>query len=191
MNFFKTFFVPAFVLFSICVVATLLLALTNNVTAPKIALLAEKSEVESRMLVLSSAKGFSQGKDITLEGTQYTYYEGVDENDNTVGFVFTTVENGYGGEMKVMTGVKSDGTVDAVKILEINETAGLGMNAKNEGFLDQYHNKSEEIFISKDKPGDNSIDALTGATVTSKAVTQAVNTALNLYDEVKGGANNG
>ncbi len=187
MKSFKTFGIPAIVLFSICLVSTFLLALTNKVTAPKIDELNAKTAEDSRKLVLAQAKTFSDAKTVKLGGTEYAYYEGLDAGKKCVGYVFTTSENGYGGDVIIMTGVKADGSVDTVKTLELSETAGLGMNAQNDSFLRQFQGLSGEITVSKDKAGENSIDALTGATITSRAVTGAVNDALDLYEAITGG----
>jgi electron transport complex protein RnfG len=187
MSSFKTFGIPAIVLFSICLVSTFLLALTNKVTSPQIQKLNAQSEEENRKLVLSQAESFSDKKTVSFNGEEYEYYEGIDDNGKCIGYVFTTTEKGYGGDIRVMAGVKTDGTVDSVRILELNETAGLGMNAQDESFLSQFKGLVGGITVSKDKPGGNSIDALTGATITSRAVTAAVNDALELYDAVSGG----
>jgi electron transport complex protein RnfG len=187
MNSFKTFGVPAIVLFFICLVSTLLLALTNRVTAPQIQRLKAQSEEESRMRVMSLAESFSDKKIVSLDGENYEYYEGIDKNGECIGYVFTTSEKGYGGDIRVMTGVNADGTVNSVRTLELNETAGLGMNAQNDSFLNQFKGLVSGITVSKEKPGENSIDALTGATITSRAVTGAVNDALELYKAVTGG----
>ena len=89
-----------------------------------------------------------------------------------------------------MVGVKADGTVAGVNILSISETAGLGMNAKNESFLQQFIGKSGEIGVQKNGSSDTEIQALTGATITSRAMANAVNQALALYAQL-GGAQNG
>ena len=186
MKTFKEFAVPTLILFLICAVATSLLALTNSVTAPKIKELSAQTELAARKKVLAEAENFVQEADITLDGKVYECFKGV-KGGRVSGYVFTTVAKGYGGDIKVMTGVDADGKVSGVEILEISETAGLGMNAKKPDFLIQYIGKSGEIFVSKDKAGENSIDALTGATISSRAVTGAVNNALRLFEA----ANNG
>ena len=91
-------------------------------------------------------------------------------------------------KLEVMAkGVDKDGKVTGVNILSHSETAGLGANAVKESFRDQFVGLVKGITVSKDKPGENSIDALTGATVTSRAVTKAVNAAI----EAAGGENDG
>ncbi len=105
--------------------------------------------------------------------------------------MFTTTAKSYGGDIQVMVGIKADGSVNAVELLQINDTPGLGMNAKNPEFLKQFENKTAGISVNKNTPAENEIQALTGATITSNAVTGAVNTALENFAAVTGGADNG
>ena len=185
----KEIIVPAVSLFLICVVVTALLALTNAVTAPKIDALAVETQEASKKQVLSSAASFSDEKQIEKDGVSYTYYDGLASDGSVMGYVFVTSAKGYGGDISVMVGVLGDGTVAGVNILSINETAGLGMNAENQSFLDQFLGKSGEIGVAKNNPSDTEIQALTGATITSRAMATAVNTALSLYAEIGGGQN--
>lgn len=185
----KEIIVPAVSLFLICVVVTALLALTNAVTAPKIDALAVETQGASKKQVLSSAASFSEEKQVEKDGVSYTYYDGLASDGSVMGYVFVTSAKGYGGDISVMVGVLGDGTVAGVNILSINETAGLGMNAKNQSFLDQFLGKSGEIGVAKNNPSDTEIQALTGATITSSAMATAVNTALSLYAEIGGGQN--
>lgn len=185
----KEIIVPAVSLFLICVVVTALLALTNAVTAPKIDALAVETQDASKKQVLSSADSFSEEKQVEKDGVSYTYYDGLASDGSVMGYVFVTSAKGYGGDISVMVGVLGDGTVAGVNILSINETAGLGMNAKNQSFLDQFLGKSGEIGVAKNNPSDTEIQALTGATITSSAMATAVNTALSLYAEIGGGQN--
>ena len=185
----KEIIVPAVSLFLICVVVTALLALTNAVTAPKIDARAVETQDASKKQVLSSAASFSEEKQVENDGVSYPYYDGLASDGSVMGYVFVTSAKGYGGDISVMVGVLGDGTVAGVNILSINETAGLGMNAKNQSFLDQFLGKSGEIGVAKNNPSDTEIQALTGATITSSAMATAVNTALSLYAEIGGGQN--
>lgn len=186
----KEILIPAVSLLVICIVVTALLALTNMVTAPQIEKLAVETEEAAKQEVLADAVSFSEAKELQKDGTAYTYYEGLSSDGSVVGYVFSTSAKGYGGDISVMVGVKTDGTVAGVNILSISETAGLGMNATNEDFLAQFLGKSGEIGVLKNGSSDTEIQALTGATITSKAMASAVNQALALYAEV-GGAQNG
>lgn len=177
---------PTVVLLIICLVASFLLAMTNKVTAPRIEELAKQTELKTRQEVLPAAAEFEEIKQGDVD-----YCIGKNAQGSPVGFVFITVTKGYGGDVKVMTGVTNEGKVAGIQILALSETAGLGMRAKEESFLKQFVDKVGGIGVAKNNPGENEIQALTGATITSKAVTSAVNEALTLYETVKGGANNG
>lgn len=99
------------------------------------------------------------------------------------GYVITTTDKeGYGGDIQITVGITADGTVNGVSILSISETAGLGMKATEPSFYEQYQGKQTERFVvSKDGGDGEPIDALSGATITSRAVTGAVNAALGYY----------
>lgn len=106
-----------------------------------------------------------------------------DTGGNVVGYVIDiTDRDGYGGDIQLVVGLDAEMKVTGLDILSINETAGLGMNAKNDSFRNQYIGKQVEEF-SVTKTGasaENEIDALSGATITSNAVTNGVNAALKL-----------
>ena len=184
----KKIVIPTVSLTIICIVTAVLLAFTNQATAPKIEELAVKNAKEAQSAVLEAAVDF-EDKDINFNDKTYTYQIGTDKNGKEVGYVFTTTANGYGGVIKVMTGVDLNGIVTRVQILELSETAGLGMNAQNDGFKQQFKGHMSGIAVTKSEPKDNEIKAITGATITSKAVTKAVNEALDLFNEVTGGEN--
>ena len=176
---------PVIVLTAICLVTSGLLAYTNSLTAPII----EKNNIAAanatKAVVLAAAADFAdEAKD------NISYSVGTDASGTVVGYVFTTTAKSYGGEISVMVGVNADGTVSGVELLSINDTPGLGMNAKNPNFLKQFVGKVAGIIVNKNEPAENEIKALTGATVTSKAVTEAVNKALADYAKITGGVNN-
>lgn len=186
----KEIIIPAVSLLLICVIVTALLGLTNSVTAPQIEKLALETQEAAKKEVLADAASFSEEKQTEKDGEPYPYFEGLSDSGETVGYVFQTAAKGYGGDISVMVGIYTDGTVAGVSILSISETAGLGMNAKNESFLNQFLGKSGTIGVQKNGASDTEIQALTGATITSKAMASAVNQALALYETV-GGAQNG
>lgn len=99
------------------------------------------------------------------------------------GYVITTTsKEGYGGNIQITVGITADGTVSGISILSISETAGLGMKATEPAFYGQYEGKQAEKFaVSKDGGEGEPIDAISGATITSRAVTAAVNVALAYY----------
>lgn len=105
----------------------------------------------------------------------------VDAAGTPLGYVMTvTSTEAYSGELQIAVGIRLDGTVNQISFLSLSETMGLGMEAKQPAFYEQFSNKKVNAF-SYTKSGavaDNEIDALSGATITSNAVTNAVNAAL-------------
>ena len=185
----KEIVIPALSLFIICIVVTALLGLTNAVTAPKIEELAVETQEAAKKEVLADAASFGDAEQTQLSGTTYTYYKGLAADGSVMGYVVETVSKGYGGDISLMVGVGADGTVQGVSILSINETAGLGMNAENPEFLEQFLGKSGTIGVQKNGSSDTEIQALTGATITSEAMADGVNQALLVCEQLGGGVN--
>lgn len=185
----KEIVIPALSLFIICIVVTALLGLTNAVTAPKIEELAVETQEAAKKEVLADAASFGEAEQTQLSGTTYTYYKGLAADGSVMGYVVETVSKGYGGDISLMVGVGVDGTVQGVSILSINETAGLGMNAENPEFLEQFLGKSGTIGVQKNGSSDTEIQALTGATITSEAMADGVNQALFVCEQLGGSVN--
>lgn len=115
-----------------------------------------------------------------------------DSSGKDMGYVVSTIsKEGYGGDIKVSVGILQDGTVTGIEILSISETAGLGMKAAEPEFKNQFSDKKVEQFAytKTSEKGDDKIDALSGATITTNAVTNAVNSSLVYFQNVLGGGN--
>ena len=99
------------------------------------------------------------------------------------GYVITATDGeGYGGDIQVTVGITSDGTVSGISFLSISETAGLGMKATESSFYEQYVGvQTEQFYVTKDGGEGEPIDAISGATITTRAVTGAVNAALGYF----------
>ena len=187
---------PVIVLTAICLITSALLAFTNDNTLPKIKDVNDQRAQDARQEVLAAATFDPEKlhtKDDKGNPVENEYFIAKNESGEIIGYVFTTTAKSYGGKLEAMVGVRADGTVNAVKLLQISDTPGLGMKANNENWLANFKNKVAGITVNKNKPaeGANEIQAITSATVTSKAVTAAVNTALENFATVTGGANNG
>lgn len=105
-----------------------------------------------------------------------------DASGATIGYVITsTSKDGYGGAITVSVGISADGTVNGIEFLTLAETAGLGMNASKPEWKGQYAGKNVDAFtVTKNgAAADNEINAISGATITSNAVTGAVNAAVH------------
>lgn len=181
----KAILVPAVALLLICLVATTLLAVTNVITAEKIAQNAVETEKASRMIVLPEGKEFSE---VTTLESGITYCEGLGENGEAVGYVFTSGAKGYGGTVSVMVGLDTDGVITGIEILSHSETPGLGANATGEAFKSRFSGKSGELTVDKNSNDGQNIQAITAATITSKAVVSAVNAVISEFETIKGGA---
>ncbi len=178
----KVIIKTALSLFLICAVSAGILAFVNTVTAPIITENNEKTADKARLQVLPEATAFEK-----KDSDGISYYVGSADGE-TAGFVFTTSASGYGGAVEVMTGISKDGTVAGISILTINETPGLGMNAKKDSFLAQFIGDTGIFSVVKNKePAENEILAITSATITTRAVANAVNEALAIYETVKEG----
>ena len=186
MKNFKEFAIPTVALFLICLVATTLLAVTNKVTAPKIAELSAQTEVETRQKVLPAATQFGETQE--MKGGSGTYAVGKDASGNEAPHVLSPFPR---ADMRCEdnTGVDKNGAVTGISLgFELNETVGSRYCAQNASFLDQFKGKVKDIAVNKNSASGNEIQALTGATITSRAVTAAVNEALSYYDSNLKGA---
>lgn len=166
------------ILLAITAIVAALLGFINLLTEERIAAnTAEKAR--AAMETVLPAGGYTP-----LELTEAQKQTGVTEAylAGDAGYVVRLSRNGFGGAIDLMVGVKADGTVSGVSIISHAETASLGANCTREDFRSQFTGKSGPLAVSKDG---GEIDALTGATVTSRAVTEAVNIALDFVKEVQ------
>lgn len=168
------------VLCLIALVAALLLAGVNKITAPKIVEAEEKAAQVAMKAVLPSASRFSRVTDDVRMGMN---------NGVGVGYCVSVKTNGYGGEISVMVGLDMENNVQGIEILSHNETAGLGAKATDEAFKSQFSGKKTPLtVVKKGAKNESEIQAITGATITSRAVADAVTKASSLVEEAKGGA---
>lgn len=106
------------------------------------------------------------------------------KNGEFAGYVVNVLSKGYGGDIAIIVGMDTEQKITGVVISSHNETAGLGANAVKETFRDQYKGKTNPV-LSKDEPdSDQAIDALAGATITSRAVTTGVDAIVNLVNKL-------
>lgn len=186
----------------ITLVAGLLLGIVQDITAEPIANQQLKAKEEAYQAVFAEADSFGQilGQEEELQavldengyGAQRIdeVMEAFDESNNSIGYAFTvTTTEGYGGDIQFAMGVKTDGTLNGISILSIGETAGLGMKANTDTFKDQFKDKNVEKFeyTKNGASADNQIDALSGATITTNAMTNGVNAGLCAFEYEKGG----
>ena len=194
------------ILFVITIIAGSMLGFVYSITKDKIAAKQEETTELAYKQVMKSADTFkadysklvaSSSKHLKnnygKNGIEITNALGAYKNNKLKGYVIqVTDKDGFGGEIELIVGIDLNKEIKGVEILSISETVGLGMNAKEASFRNQYLNKKVDSFtVTKTgKQEDNEIDSLTGATITSKAMTNGVNGALDFYDLlVKKGGN--
>jgi electron transport complex protein RnfG len=180
------------VLLLITTVAATVLAYSNEVTKDMIAKVEAKANDEARKEILPQADSFkaiSEEKMNIIKGENeriLDIYAGY-SNDTLIGYTIKTknIEPGYGGDIEIMVGISLDGKVTGIKVVNHKETPGLGAIAATKEYQKQYENKdvSKELIVVKSEPvNDNEIQAITGATITSKAVTSGVNNAIEIFN---------
>ena len=169
-------FKPIVVLCAICVVVTAALAATNQATAPVIAAATAEAQRQARMELLPDADNFTEVTGIQVENVSAVYTA-----DNGAGVVITSTAKGYGGAMTVMTAFTPDGTIRQLKVTDNKETKGIGSNvASSASYWEKYAGLSaEKALVLK-----TDVDAYSGATISSKALNAAVNSAIEAYNMI-------
>ena len=177
------------ILTAITVVAGLLLGVVYGVTKDPIAKAQEEAKQEAFRSVLSDAETFESDTEFDADAASAL----LKENGYTSDDISEVAEGkDYGGDIDISVGIREDGTVTGIEMLSISETAGLGMKAKEADFKDQFKDKNVEKFTytKTGESGDDMIDAISGATITTNAVTNAVDSALVYFQNELGGGSN-
>ncbi|WP_343209236.1 RnfABCDGE type electron transport complex subunit G [Anaerolentibacter hominis] len=192
----KTILKDALILFAITLVSGLLLGFIFDITKEPIEAANEKATQEAYRQVFPEADVFEESQalndnvssseqiiaDLNLEGVLVDEaMEAKNTSGDTVGIVMkATSNNGYGGAITISLGVDNDGVLTGIKVLQMSETAGLGAKCQDEDFQNQFSGIRADM-VQSVKTGaaqDNEIDAISGATFTTNAVTEAVNAGL-------------
>lgn len=177
------------ILFIIGSVAAALLAMTYDFTIDQILEQRRIADEIARKEVFPDAEGFTAASQDELTAAQAinpaiaeVYFA---EADGTViGYVVKTKPSGFGGTVDVVTGVATDGTITGLRVGNHQETPGLGANATTPDFYTQFKGLSilSPVMVNKTAPSGNEIQAITGATITSQAVTDGVNFISEIFD---------
>lgn len=197
----------ALILTAITLISGCLLGLVYEITKEPIAKAQYEAQQQAYRNVFAEAdsfvdyEGFDEeaAAEIVLQsGYPENTIEGVvtamDASGAELGYVITiTSHAGYGGDITFSMGVKNDGTLNGYSITSISETAGLGMKSKEEKFYSQFQEKNVEAFeVTKDSASsDEQIEAISGATITSRAMTYGVDAGLAYFRTIsEGGSGN-
>ncbi|MFA5287110.1 MAG: FMN-binding protein [Candidatus Omnitrophota bacterium] len=149
-----------FILGVICIVAAGLLTGVNSLTKPIIVAQVLAEERAGLKEVLPEAEKFEAVRD---KG-ELVYYKGYDKNGKFIGVAFKADAKGYSSIIEVMAGMCKDGKIIAIKILSQNETPGLGSRIADPGFINRFKGINDL----------SSVQAITGATISSRAVIASI-----------------
>ena len=179
----------------ITIVAGLLLGVIHNVTAGPIAEQQAITLQNGQKAVFGTASEFELldkdadeltaiVQDAGISNTKIKdVYAAKDASGEVLGYIVDASNNeGYGGDVEILAGITAkDGTytINGISFLELSETAGMGMKAQDPPFIDEFTDlEARSITVTGDDPEAVAIDAISGATITSKAVAKDVNAAL-------------
>lgn len=177
-------------------VAAVILGLTNGVTSGIIEEVEAKATEEAQREVLPEADSFKAIDEQKLGEIKDKNAKVIEissgfSKDQLVGYTIKTVNTteypGYGGDVEMIVGISTEGEITGLKVLKHQETPGLGANATKPEFQNQYKGKAtkEDVIVVKTEPSNaNEIQALTGATITSDAVTSGVNNAREIFNNL-------
>ncbi len=189
---------PALVLLLITVISGGALGAVNKVTEVPIAQKAEEKKAESMKKVLSDAVSFGEEQKIEDEKVStpgldiLTVTPAKDSKGKNYGYAVTVETKGFSAGLQLMFGVDKEGTITGLSVLDCsNETPGLGANSGEESYTvngapwyAQFTGKDESVALTKDG---GEVEAITGATITSRAVTSAAKEAVKYIEENEGG----
>lgn len=197
----------ALVLTLITVISGLALGLVYEITKAPIAKAQEDATQAAYKEVFADADSFADYDAFDADAaTAYVVEQGfaddqidgcvtaLDAEGNALGYVITVTSHaGYGGDITFSMGVTNEGVLNGYSITTISETAGLGMKATESKFMDQFKGiAATTLEVTKSSAASESeIEAISGATITSRAVTYGVNAGMAYYSSIaEGGASN-
>ena len=190
---------PAAILLTICAIVSGILGYVNNITTAPIAAADKKATEESMNAVLADAQwgetvevNYETGDDNGAVITSYT--PGFNPDGSIKGYAVSVTTKGFSAGLKLMYGIDAnsdddngtdEGTITGLSVVDnSNETPGLGANSSNPEWSSQFTGKKGELDVTKTgNATDNQINAITGATITSKAVTLAANDVTEYYQD--------
>lgn len=177
------------ILFVITAIAASLLAVTYEVTLDKILEQRQLADNQARKEVLVDADSFEAVSETLLATIQEKNRNVIDvhyglSGDMVIGYVLKVRPSGFGGPMDIAVGLELDGTITGMRVVNHAETPGLGDGALKPAFYTQYEGLTvlDALNVVKVPATGNEIEAMSGATITTKAITDGVNFVVDIYD---------
>ena len=173
---------PALSLFAIAAIITALLGLARNMTLEPIERQRKAAQEKTMKAVLGEADAFRE-VDAQKTGSIVRIFEGL-KGSETIGYVIELTPNGYSGAVNMMVGISAaDKKITGMRVVKHSETPGLGALAVNENFYRQFDGrKLLPLRVVRTGAGEGEIQAITAATITTRAVTGAVNEAIEWFN---------
>lgn len=174
----------AVILFIIALFVTAALASANELTKDTIAAQAKIDQDNARLAVFPSAASFEEVSPdyITADTPKIkTAYKAMDPSGKILGLVILSSSRGYAGDVSIMSGISLEKKVLGIQVIAENETPGLGKKVAEKSFISRFLSKTPGLLFSVKKIDKdiNYVDAITGATISSKAMVDATNSALD------------
>lgn len=157
-----------------------LIALVYGLTKKRIDYLKEQNKIEAAKLVMSSECTIVSNE----TKNHISYFIGKNSSDEIVSYAFTSEGMGYGGLIKILFGIDVNCKITGIKVLEMTETPGLGDQADNDKFKNQFLGKSLDNFNFMVKKDGGDLDAITAATISSRAVSLAIKKGLDKVSSI-------
>ena len=175
------------ILLTITIISAALLGVTNDITS----VIIQEKAIEANLVymkdIIPDADEFAVVEGLSLEDNDSVeeVYEALKSGDS-IAYIIKTVTTGYGGDVVQLVGIDHNETIVGIKVVSQSETPGLGDRIAGEDFTNGFIGKSatNQLEVVKGAGGDNSIESLSGATVSSEAAVKGVNEAIKLYVEV-------
>jgi len=187
-------FQPAVLLAVLCLIVTLLLAGTNELTKEPIAIQQKAAALEQMKKIYPEGESFpvitlSEEQTVAMAERDITADQiSTVENaaGDVLGYVFITSSRGYAGNVVATTGIDKEGRLVMVTATAADDTPGLGKRVEENSFLAQFSGfDSASLTSVTGEPGTQKIDSISGATISSKAASAAVNKAMGAYAYLK------
>ena len=183
----KDVLVTTLKLFIICAIAAALLGVVYQVTEEPIATQQLEAANAARMEALPDAVDFEEFDAEAIKADENfaivdEVYIGKDASGEDVGATVKVTTKGFAAGLELTIGISNDGTVTGMRVNSHGETAGLGANATKPEFYAQFNGMAADGSLAVTKDG-GEVVSLTGATITSRAVTDAINVAANCYSQ--------
>lgn len=190
----------AIALFLITMISGLALSYVYEITKAPITDQKVEKKIKANQVVFVDASSFEEDTDLMEQAintdltTLSKDFKGInideinkalDSNGDVIGYnIMVTTKQSYKDYITLIVGYALDGTIKGIEIMTISETAGLGMNATKPSFMNQFLNKNVSQFVvtKTGATSEDQIDALSGATITSRAVVNAVNAGIGFID---------